>query len=68
MRLTAVLAILISAAVGYVILLNHFGVYETPLEQQFGAAPGEAARTAGVGLPAAGGQRPLSDSGPDRRF
>ena len=43
MRLTAVLAILISAAVGYVILLNHFGVYETPLEQQFGAAPGEAA-------------------------
>jgi Domain of unknown function (DUF4436) len=42
-RLAAVVVILIAAAVGYLVLLYYFRVYETPAEQQFGAAAGAAA-------------------------
>jgi hypothetical protein len=41
--LAAVSAILIAAAAGYLVLLHYFRVYETPLEQQFGATAGQAA-------------------------
>jgi hypothetical protein len=42
-RLAVVSAILIAAAVGYLLLLYHFRVYETPLEQYFGATKDQTA-------------------------
>jgi hypothetical protein len=43
MRLAAVLVLLIAAGIGYVLLLNHFRVSDTPVERRFGGTgAGEA--------------------------